>query len=505
MIQLLSQKITNNQVTEENILDPENNADPENLLEQNIFIDESKDMNTTLKDIMEGEKDEKTFDFPQDEEFISKHLNSKDVPINDKEAVANFIKKCFENTENNFFCEFLKNKGKVEFSSKEACVPWFYDLLNNRKEKEINVNDLDKKNIVLPTGVKISRREVYAGRLLISKQFKNSTDKNEIFLDKFFEYLYGKENYNVEEKKKLSPTKYELFYCPCGEQLIFEKDNNVDNKCKNCNKQFKRENRIELYSIEDQINVLLSRKEVYEALVKNLEEIKKELKEPFTEYTEITDITNAVVYRELVEKNLHNLGENENDLVLTFSIFVDDVPIFQKSEKGKLNGIYACINELPVNIRFNKKNLIFLGFYQVREKPHNSNFAPLVTLLQHAFYNGFNCPIVERKIRILPLIFIMDKATQSSWFNIMSFNAYCGCMHCLAIGRHHKSVGHYFTLDGDDVRSSWRTKQAHLDAIKILKRIQKESKKETNFLVLKIILTFWKFQYLIFTDVLSQK
>lgn len=69
------------------------------------------------------------------------------------------------------------------------------------------------------------------------------------------------------------------------------------------------------------------------------------------------------MYRFLVEKGLLKLGEN--DLIIPIATFIDDAPIFKRSKKGKLNGIFSAILNLPPKERIKKENLLFFEFHQV--------------------------------------------------------------------------------------------------------------------------------------------
>lgn len=68
--------------------------------------------------------------------------------------------------------------------------------------------------------------------------------------------------------------------------------------------------------------------------------------------------------------------------------------------------------------------------------------------MEYLFYHGFYHNKLSKRIRILPLIFIIDRATQMPWLNIMNYNAYCGDMLSHQVGKHHKSVGHYYPSVG---------------------------------------------------------
>jgi len=79
------------------------------------------------------------------------------------------------------------------------------------------------------------------------------------------------------------------------------------------------------------------------------------------------------------------LGNKKDDLILTFSVFIDDAPLFAKSLNAKVNAIFLCINELPPSLRFKKSNMICFGVYQVRDIQNNSIYKPFVTCLQFGF------------------------------------------------------------------------------------------------------------------------
>lgn len=159
-----------------------------------------------------------------------------------------------------------------------------------------------------------------------------------------------------------------------------------------------------------------------------------------------------------------------------FNFKKKSVPIFKKSIRPKLNGIFSGILNLDIKERVKKENLLFFEFHQLLES-QNSMFTILTCCMEYYFYKGFYHNKSSKNVRVLPLIFIIDRATQVSWFNIMSHQGYCGDYLSHQIGRHSINAGHYFSPTENN--ATRRSEQAQQKAVEI--KLTEKNKKLEHF------------------------
>ena len=126
------------------------------------------------------------------------------------------------------------------------------------------------------------------------------------------------------------------------------------------------------------------------------------------------------------------------------TIFVDAIPV----NNGEFPNIYivkAMLNNLDAKNERSKENFLFtLACFQERSDCDHSILKPLITLLQYFYYNDvkvdyyeyddqLNPTLKSIKIRLIPLVWILDKA--SNWVLAMvSSQAYLSCWQCLIVG-----------------------------------------------------------------------
>jgi hypothetical protein len=357
--------------------------------------------------------------------YRDKHTKFKDSPISSYQNFFNFLDRLF--SQNNSFHNFVKNKGQIAFDFKESCIPLFYQLLtkNSNKERKINSN-IDDLTIKLPSGQYISKREMFLSYNFLEKQMKNTTDTKKTFLFDFFKYLFD-DFFDTKEYNDLQPQRYSLFYCFCkNEEYIFENGETLfqpGDKCTLCDQIIKTENRIEVFSIIEQVVSILQRPHIIELLNINCSKISEKIHENIENNTPLTDVTDSAMYKLYFKKGV--LTIDVNGKVYTIGIFNDAAATWKHSYNSKINGSSLCINELPANIRFLPDNTASFLIFQERFPLKNSIYKPLVTLLQFSYYHG--CMINGVKVRIAPLFFIFDRDTDKSFFNIMKYNGFCSC------------------------------------------------------------------------------
>jgi hypothetical protein len=367
--------------------------------------------------------------------YRQEHTCFSDSPVSSYQNFFNFLDNLFSQ-QNSFHC-FIRNKGQIPFDSKESSIPSFYEFLKKNLHEKRNINsNFDDKNIRLPSGQTISKREMFLSYIFLEKQMKNTTDTKKTFLINFFKYLFD-DYFDLKDLKLLQPQKYSLFYCFCkNEDFIFEKVNQNENsllqpgdKCSYCDQKIIFENRIEVFSIIEQVISILKRPHIIEILKINCTKIFDKIQQNIEENTPITDVTDSAMYKFYFKKGVLHIDLNGK--VYTIGIFNDAAATWKHSYNSKINGSSLCINELPADIRFKPENTATFLVFQERFPLKNSIYKPLVTLLQFSYYNGW--VVNGRTIRIAPLFFIFDRDTDKSFFNIMKYNGFCSCSKVIQI------------------------------------------------------------------------
>jgi hypothetical protein len=250
----------------------------------------------------------------------------------------------------------------------------------------------------------------------LEKKMKNTTDTKTKFLKNYFSYIFGS-HYDEKQYEKLQPTKFSLYYCCCKEEYKFENEINgnkflfsPNDECKSCGKIIKEEDRVEVFSIIEQIFSLINRPHVKKLLCKKREEINNKIKENFNDDTQLTDTTNSFLYRFYFQNGVFNI--DVNGIVFSVGIFIDSAKTMKHSKKGKINGSSFCINELPEEFRFLPEyTATFITFVE-RYPMHNSILKPMVTLLQFSYYNGWK--FNDQIIRIFYILFLIETLMDSS-------------------------------------------------------------------------------------------
>lgn len=108
--------------------------------------------------------------------------------------------------------------------------------------------------------------------------------------------------------------------------------------------------------------------------------------EDFTEESKIHDINSGLLYYILRKSGWFN----DCDISFTLIFNSDGVGLKRKSDNYKnAYGFWLIINELPVEIRFKKENMILIGLFSGKtdnQKSSSSLFNPFVEEFNKAFY-----------------------------------------------------------------------------------------------------------------------
>lgn len=133
----------------------------------------------------------------------------------------------------------------------------------------------------------------------------------------------------------------------------------------------------------------------------------------------VTDILNAGVYR---AKRL------QNAITLVFN--TDGVKVFNSNVKKSLWPIILCINELPPNLRFLRKNVVIAGLWLNASEPDFDTFLkPFCDEMEKVFAEGFS---IGREIvnTIQVIACCVDTKARCKIQNIKQFNGYNACGFC---------------------------------------------------------------------------
>ena len=149
----------------------------------------------------------------------------------------------------------------------------------------------------------------------------------------------------------------------------------------------------------------------------------------------IEDIYDGKLYRELINKGILNSGNN-----ISFLFNTDGVPVF-KSSKVSIWPLFLVINELPYEKRMAKENMPFAGLWFGDRKPAMATYLkPLYDELQ-LLDEGILMQSVEKGqflCRCVLLAGSCDLPARCLVCNSIQFNGEYGCWKCLQRGKTEK-------------------------------------------------------------------
>jgi hypothetical protein len=345
--------VQNNEIYNPNPIIPNNRNEINNEVINNYVEDDDEYEDDGDDDEYEEDGDEEEIDDNElnlSNQFINtsplfyqKFMKKNHFPYKHWKEIYLHLENLWQN--GNDFVKFVENKGRNCYFADNSSIPLFYKLLEKYEMKQFSFeDDISTK---LPSGINISKREIYLLRELISKKFKSTTDTNEEFLDDIFEYIFG-DIYSNKERKKYETTKFILYYCFCNNnEYNFENIDENKNKslfevgdvCFQCKNIIKREDRVEISHLLEKIFSLLKNNKLKSGVQENLN---RNLEGIFGGDTIISDSNNGLMSRFYFSKGLFNMNEGEK--VFSVGLFNDDVTTSKHSYKGKYNSIYLTLN-----------------------------------------------------------------------------------------------------------------------------------------------------------------
>jgi hypothetical protein len=183
--------------------------------------------------------------------------------------------------------------------------------------------------------------------------------------------------------------------------------------------------------------------------LKSVTEYKSDLESMDTEI--ISDINNSKWYKDL------NLG---NDII-TLNINTDGVAPYNASKKSSLWPILASINDLPLSIRFQKRNILSAAFWLSKNPPEMKLLMqPFVTEMIDLFNNGIQ--IGAKKYKVVVGGCCLDSPARCKVLCMKQFNGFYGCTYC----QHPTVDRHYPLLDVQN-----RSIEMHMEHINQLQNL----------------------------------
>lgn len=136
----------------------------------------------------------------------------------------------------------------------------------------------------------------------------------------------------------------------------------------------------------------------------------------------ITDVLNAGVAK---ARNLKN--------GVTLTLNTDGVKIFNSNVKKSLWPLIICINDLPANLRFLRKNILISGLWLHNGEPNLEIFLkPLSEMLKQVYSYGLSFDSVLVEVHMIACC--VDTKARCKIQNLKQFNGYEACSFCLHPG-----------------------------------------------------------------------
>jgi hypothetical protein len=143
----------------------------------------------------------------------------------------------------------------------------------------------------------------------------------------------------------------------------------------------------------------------------------------------INDINSAMWHR--------NLENREN--ILTVNINTDGVAPYSSSIRSSLWPILITINDLPLNERLKKKNVIAGGYWLSEKQPNMNLFLqPFIEEMNQLAVQGIR--IGNRNFLVKVCCVCVDSPARSKLLRMKQFNGYKGCTFCLHPGQHYPYI-----------------------------------------------------------------
>ena len=136
----------------------------------------------------------------------------------------------------------------------------------------------------------------------------------------------------------------------------------------------------------------------------------------------ITDICNGSWYKSI--KHINN-GD-----FFTINVNTDGVAVYNSSRKKSLWPILVTINELPKNMRFQKKFVLSAGYWlSKKDVDFDIFFEPFIKELNQMYEEGIF--VNDKKYKIIVGCCCLDSVARAKFLKMKQFNGSYGCTMCL--------------------------------------------------------------------------
>lgn len=214
------------------------------------------------------------------------------------------------------------------------------------------------------------------------------------------------------------------FWCQVCEKYLGVKENSADPICSNCNSGIitdtkYNKNHFVSMQIENQLRNILEQNSD-NLVVKNSECS-----------DDICDVHDSLNFQQLKIK----MG---NVPYITLTLYTDGAAVFKSTKQKSLWPICAFINEINLNNRFKRKNIICPALSFGKTPNMQMFFKPLIEELnaindkggiQFRKENG-----VFETVKVIPMLFTADALAKAYVLNITQHNGHYGCPYCLHYG-----------------------------------------------------------------------
>jgi hypothetical protein len=294
------------------------------------------------------------------------------------------------------------------------------------------------------------------GKLLKKTLFFGERNLTENFCKKYSKLekdINGRGGGYTNVSKKTLPTPMKIFFCDSDRHPHEHKDftdktifyfSPTCDSCPKCETKMDPTKYIVIFDLREQIHLkLLSLpKQILEKLTNNQKRQRSQKGTPFTEDNLINDVDSGLLYHILREKGWFD----DIDISFTLMFNTDGVDLKRKSNQYNKNyGFWLAINELPIEMRFKKENMILLGLYSGEKIASTTLLEPFLNEFKKAF-TPFRIEINGKyfSIRVLVLGTCLDGVEIPHVFNIMAHNSYYQCHNCNLVGKNDTNRRYFY-------------------------------------------------------------
>ena len=202
-----------------------------------------------------------------------------------------------------------------------------------------------------------------------------------------------------------------FYFClNCRSKIEILNNSIAQSVCSNCNSNNKKDFFVNI-PVKDYLTKIIS---------SNLQKI--ELWRNEVSQKKVSDIHNSNWYQTVKDCN--------NGKFFTINVNTDGVAIFNSSRKKSLWPILVTINDLPINTRFDKKNVLVAGYWMSEiEVEIDLFFEPFLEELNDLYINGID--INNDNYKVVVACCCLDSVARAKFLKIKQFNGLYGCTICL--------------------------------------------------------------------------